>query len=223
MKLIIFDFEGTLVDFQWKLKESLKTIMQILNGYKINYNLPCDEEKYKKMNYSLLYNYFSKSIKDPFLRKKIINDFDRIYDYYDEDASLRWTVYPDVPETLKKLKEKGHKLALDSNVGRKALDKMLKKFKIYEYFDITISRNEVNFLKPNPEGIFKILNFFKNYNFKEKYFVGDSITDIKTARKSKKDFKIISIAAAGEDKIEKLLENKPHHLIYSISQILELI
>ena len=74
---------------------------------------------------------------------------------------------------------------------------------LYEYFDITISRNDVKFLKPNPEGIYKILEFYKDVNFTEKYFVGDSVTDIKTVRNSKRDFKIISIAN-GEDKLEEI-------------------
>ena len=223
MKLVIFDFEGTLVDFQWKLKDSLKTIMQILNGYRINYNIPCDDEKYQKMNYSLLYNYFSKTIDDPYLKRKIMNDFDRVYDYYDDDASLRWSLYPHVREVLEGLKKKGCKIAIDSNVGRRALDKMLKKFMLCEYFDITISRNDVNLLKPNPEGIFKILEYFKDCDFREKYFIGDSVTDIKTARKSKKGFKIISVAIEGEDKIDKLLAHKPDHLIHSISEVLDLV
>ncbi len=222
MKLIIFDFEGTLVDFQWKLKEAVDTILEILDQYRINHNILWDEEKYKNMNYSLLYNHFLESIDDAYLRKKIMDEFDRIYDYYDEDASKRWSLYHDVPETLDKLKRKKYKIALDSNVGRKALDKMLKKFMIDKYFDITISRNDVNFLKPHPEGIFKILNFFKDYYFEDKYFVGDSVTDIKTAKESKKDFKIISIVN-GEDKIERLMSYNPYHLIHSISELLKLL
>jgi len=222
MKLIIFDFEGTLVDFQWKLKESINRMHRILEGYRINYNIPCDTEKFKKLNYSQLYNYFSKNIEDPLLRRKIMNDFDRIYDYYDDDASLRWSMYDGVPEMLEELKNKGFKIALDSNVGRKALDKMLKKFIIVHYFDITITRNDVNFLKPNPDGIFKILDYFNGVEFKEKYFVGDSVTDIKTAKRSKKDFVIISVAN-GENKVNDLLSHQPHHLINSIKDVLNIV
>ena len=222
MKLIIFDFEGTLVDFQWKLKESISRMYKILEGYRINYNIPCNTKKFKKLNYSQLYNYFSKNIDDPLLRRKIMNDFDRIYDYYDEDASLRWSMYDEVPEMLEKLKNKGFKIALDSNVGRKALDKMLKKFMIGYYFDITITRDDVRCLKPDPEGAFKILEHFKNIEFKEKYFVGDSVTDIKTAKRSKKDFIIISVAN-GENKVNDLIVNKPHHLINSIKDVLNIV
>ena len=151
-----------------------------------------------------------------------MNDFDRIYDYYDEDASLRWSMYDEVPEMLEKLKNKGFKIALDSNVGRKALDKMLKKFMIGYYFDITITRDDVRCLKPDPEGAFKILEHFKNIEFKEKYFVGDSVTDIKTAKRSKKDFIIISVAN-GENKVNDLIVNKPHHLINSIKDVLNIV
>ncbi len=221
-KLIIFDFEGTLVDFQWKLAECMKVMREILNGYRINYNIPCDDKKYLKMNYSLLYNYFSKNIKDPYLRKKIMNDFDRIYDYYDEDASLRWQLLPSVKEVLNEFKNRGYKLAIDSNVGRKALNKMIRKFDILKYFDITISRNEVKMLKPNPEGVYRILDYFNEEDFKEKFFVGDSVTDIKTAKKANKNFIMISIIN-GEDKIENLLKHNPHHLIHSFSELVELI
>ncbi len=219
MKLIIFDFEGTLVDFQWKLKESINTMHRILEGYRINYNIPCDTEKFKKLNYSQLYNYFSKNIEDPLLRRKIMNDFNRIYDYYDEDASLRWSMYDEVPELLEELKNKGFKIALDSNVGRKALDKMLKKFMIGYYFDITVTRNDVKCLKPNPEGIFKILNYFNGKEFKEKYFVGDSVTDIKTAKRAK--FPVIILTGEkGENKLEEIIKHNPNHVINNLKDML---
>ncbi len=222
MNLIIFDFEGTLVDFQWKLKESIERMHRILEGYRINYNIPCDTEKFLKLDYAGLYNHFSKKLKDPFLRRKIMNDFDRIYDYYDEDAALRWNLYPKVHELLEELKKRNFKIALLSNVGRKALNKMFKKFSLFPYFDITISRNEVECLKPNPEGVLKIFEHFKDIYFEKRIYVGDSVTDIKTARSSKKDFKII-IVAHGEDKLERILKYKPDHIVQSVYDVINLV
>ncbi len=221
MNLLISDLEGTLVDFQWKLKESMDEMCKIIKGYNINYNLGLPITKLKRLNYSKLYNYFQKNIENPMLKKKIINDFDRIYDFYDEDAAKRWRLKSDVVTILKQLCEKDVKIALCSNVGRKALDYILDKYKIKIFFDITISRDDVNFLKPSIEGVKKILKFYK---IKKKepqdniYFLGDSLTDVYTAKKAK--IPSIIIVDEGENSFEEIYKHDPNHIIYSIKELL---
>ncbi len=220
MKLLISDFEGTLVDFQWKLKESMDEMCRILQGYDINYNLNLPVKKLKKFDYAKLYNYFQKNIENPLLKKKIISDFDRIYDFYDNDAAKRWKLKKNVDYLLKKLAEKDVKIALCSNVGRKALDSVLDKFKIKIFFDITVSRDDVDFLKPNIEGVKKILKFFriKNKDKHDIFFLGDSLTDVYTARKAK--IPSIIIVGEGENSFTEIYEHKPEHIINNIKDVI---
>jgi phosphoglycolate phosphatase-like HAD superfamily hydrolase len=221
MKLLISDLEGTLVDFQWKLKESMDEMCKIIKGYNINYNLNLPVLKLKKMNYSKLYNYFQKNIDDPKLKRKIMADFNRIYDFYDKDASKRWKLKSNVNYVFAKLTDMDVKIALCSNVGRNALDYIIYKFKIKSFFDITVSRNDVDFLKPNIDGLKKIFKFFnvKNSNENSIFFLGDSLTDIYTARKAK--ISSIIIVGEGENSLSEILEHKPNHIINNLKDVLE--
>ncbi len=221
MKLLISDFEGTLVDFQWKLKESMDEMCQIIKGYNINYNLDLPIDKLKRMNYSKLYNYFQKNIEDPMLKNKIMADFDRVYDFYDEDAATRWKMKKGIKNILKKLTERGVKTTICSNVGRKALDKVLEKFKIKPFFDMTISRDDVSFLKPNIEGVKKIFKFFKikNYSNHDIFFLGDSLTDVYTARKA--NIPSIIVIGEGENSFSEIHEHNPSHIINDVKYILD--
>ncbi len=220
MKLLISDFEGTLVDFQWKLKESMNEMCKIIKGYNINYNLDLPIDKLKRMNYSKLYNYFQKNIEDPLLKKKIMSDFNRVYDFYDEDAATRWKLKKGVEEILKKLVENNVKIAICSNVGRKALDKVLKKFKIQNFFDMTISRDDVSFLKPGIEGVKKIFKFFEIKNNNNNiFFLGDSLTDVYTAKKA--NIPSIIVIGEGENTFSEIHEHNPDHIINDIKLVLD--
>lgn len=97
-----------------------------------------------------------------------------------------FTIYPDVPETLKKIKERQIKIGLISNIGRRlvALRRAsLVKSGILHYFDAIILSAEVGVCKPQKE-IFDIaLREIKIKDPKEAMHVGDSpIEDVRGAR-----------------------------------------
>jgi len=50
-------------------------------------------------------------------------------------------------------------------------------------FDVSLSRNEVRFLKPEPEGLERTIELLR-LSPKEVLFIGDSQTDIRAARKT---------------------------------------
>ncbi|MCK5915629.1 MAG: HAD family hydrolase, partial [Deltaproteobacteria bacterium] len=160
MNIAIFDFEGTLVNFQWQLKAAMQEVYPLIEQCISSSNL--DREIIARADYCRLYNYLQKNISEPTLRKETISRIDRVFDFFDADAVLRWELYPEVHTLLSKLQKAGWGLALDSNVGRKALSIMLKKFSLTNYFDLTISRDEVALLKPEIEGINRIQSFYRD-------------------------------------------------------------
>jgi phosphoglycolate phosphatase-like HAD superfamily hydrolase len=94
---------------------------------------------------------------------------------------------------------------------------MFKKFSLDDYFDLTISRNDVTLLKPESEGIKNILNYYtKNSTPPEQTFlIGDSVADIKTARNA--NIKV-AILINGEDKTERLRSHHPDFLINNLAE-----
>jgi HAD superfamily hydrolase (TIGR01509 family) len=52
---------------------------------------------------------------------------------------------------LKKLKEKGYQLAVCSNAILNSVEIMLKKSRLWEYFDFVLSNEDVTYPKPDPD------------------------------------------------------------------------
>ncbi len=218
MNIAIFDFEGTLVDFQWQLKAALDTLYPQLD--EIITQAELNRELIHTLDYCRLYNYLRREITDPELAGETIHQVDKVFDHYDADAAQRWQLYPEVPKLLSSLKNSGWVIALDSNVGRKALKQMFKKFSLDNYFDFTVSRNDVKLLKPENEGIKKILQYFTNTAVPtlpaQTFFIGDSVTDIKTARNA--GIKV-AILVNGEDKTDRLRSHRPDFLINNLAEL----
>jgi len=216
MNIAIFDFEGTLVDFQWQLQAAMEEVYPLIEEYISSCDL--DREIVAGADYCRLYNYLQKNISDINLLKKITNHIDTVFDFYDADAARRWSFYPEVPWLLSTLKKAGWGLALDSNVGRRALDAMLEKFSLENYFDLTVSRNDVSLLKPEIEG-FNLIMAYCRETFSDAdqiFMVGDSVTDIETARNA--GIKVVSLVN-GEDKTECLRLHEPDYLIESLAEL----
>lgn len=95
-------------------------------------------------------------------------------------------IYPDAPETLQQIKQKGIKIGLLSNVGRRMAPSRrpsLQEHDILQYFDAIILSAEVSVWKPDKR-IFEIaLGEIETTNPGEAMHVGDSLkADVRGAR-----------------------------------------
>ena len=77
-------------------------------------------------------------IQNPELRKRLMNFY------------LHIAVYPEVPATLKRLRDQGLKLAILSNGTPQMLSTAAKNSQIENYFDAILSVEEVGVYKPHP-------------------------------------------------------------------------
>ncbi|MBU0586172.1 HAD family hydrolase [Candidatus Micrarchaeota archaeon] len=84
--------------------------------------------------------------------------------------------YPIAEGYVKELKEKELKLAIFSNNCHDTIQKALEKAELLKYFDFIVGRDDVEKTKPNPEGIFKILEHFQ-IKAPEAVLYGDSEND----------------------------------------------
>ena len=216
MKLVIFDFEGTLVDFQWRLKAALDELHSRLEPLLAKAGIA--PAALSGLDYCRLYNFLGAKIPDPALRRETLALVDEVFDRFDADAADRWRLNPGARELLAFLKDSGFSLALDSNVGRKALDRMLEKLALGAFFPVTVSRDEVFRLKPDPEGIGRIRAFFGRElsPAAPALLVGDSVTDIETARAAGIS---VAVITNGEDRTARLKAHTPDHLVASLSEL----
>jgi HAD superfamily hydrolase (TIGR01549 family) len=102
------------------------------------------------------------------------------YDFYEQNHSMA-DLYPGIIEILNILKGKNVLLSIYTGKGRDASIITLKKLKIYDYFDLIITGDEVEEHKPSPEGITLFLEKF-NLQKNSALMVGDSPADIKASR-----------------------------------------
>ncbi len=177
MKLITFDFEGTLVDNQWNHKEAEKKVISSLEEKGIS------PDYFKGMNYTTIFNLVDEKEKEwGFSVNDLKSLLDSIYDYYDIDASTRWKHVEGLHSLLNNLKET-YKLALVTNGGRKGMEQTLKKFNLENIFGLVVTRNDVERLKPSGEGLNKALEW-AGVDKSNALHVGDSMADILAAREA---------------------------------------
>lgn len=206
--MITLDFEGTLVDFQWKLAEGVGDALDILGKSGVPVNALAG------MNYSAIYNLVrEKEGQWGFPGNHLISLLDSVYDKYDMEAATRWKPVNDIHDILDKLSE--YKLALVSNVGRKALSGVLLKYGLHDRFALVVSRNDVRMLKPSGEGIQKAMEWAGS-DGKNTIHIGDSLSDILAARRAGAK---AGAVLGGEDTPEILAGEKPDLILNSLSDL----
>ncbi|PIV21105.1 MAG: hypothetical protein COZ69_09910 [Deltaproteobacteria bacterium CG_4_8_14_3_um_filter_45_9] len=211
VEAILFDFEGTLVDFQWNLTGAVRETLEMLRAS----GFPID--RFQGRKYSTLMNESMKiAIELGRFPDEVREKIGAIYDQYDEDALTRWNLRPGARNFLSALKTKGIKTGLVSNVGIKALEKALQKMDLQRLFNVTVSRNEVKSLKPSGEGIhlaFKRLQIKKD----RALFIGDSLDDIHAAKEA--GLKVMIILGGEIPKADLLFVN-PDFLIQTFDELI---
>jgi len=208
---ILFDFEGTLVDFQWNLQGAVKETLEMLRS------LHFPIQRLQGMKYSTLMLEASRMAQEigqstDRVREKI----GTIYDRFDEDAFKRWSLRDGSEELLSALKTKGIKIGLVSNVGRKALEKALLKLDLYPFFNVVVTRNDVQCMKPSGEGLSLALSRLQ-VNKDKALYVGDSVDDIQAAKEA--GLKVMILLGKGNSKAE-ILSAGPDQLIHHFNELL---
>lgn len=138
--------------------------------------------------------------------------------YYLENALVETTLYPHVKQALEVIKRNmDHKIALVTNKPENIARKILAGLDIADYFDAVLGPESVKKMKPDPEGIGKVLAAFRIAP-KNAIMVGDSHTDVE-AGKSAGTY-TCGITGGLGNKAE-LIASIPDFLIDDMAQLLE--
>ena len=211
VEAILFDFEGTLVDLQWNLQGAVKETLEMLK------TLLFPVQRLQGMKYSTLMLEAIRMAQETGQSPDTVREkIEAIYDRFDEDALMRWNLRDGSKDFLSALKANGIKIGLVSNVGRKALEKALLKLDLHPFFNVVVSRNDVQFIKPSGEGLSLALSRLQVMKDKALY-VGDSLDDIQAAKAA--GVRVIIIMGKENSKAE-LLSAGPHQLVYDLNELL---
>ena len=171
----LFDFEGTLVTFEWNLTKGISIILNEIELIGYSMNLFDGSPSYVDIHK------VASVISEQDDESTIMNVIAEVHDQFDADALSRWKLYKDAKQTLNKLKNNGKLLGLVTNVGSKAINSAIKKLELDDIFEIVITRNHVSRLKPDPEGLLMAANSLK-IDPDSILFTGDSYDDLGAAK-----------------------------------------
>ncbi len=215
LKAYIFDFEGTLVDFQWNLEPGMTAAKAKLE------EMGFDPEKLAKLDllkgdsYHMLYNgavIDALTGRLEFSSAEVREKIGEVFDFWDADALTRWRLREEAKDALNSLHRKAT-VGLFTIVGRKATIKVLQKHDIDKLFHIVVTRNDVTLMKPYDEGLRLIRNALGILP-EEMIFVGDSGRDCAAAKEVGARFAFIT---GGEQELSPDIQ--PDYVIHSLLDV----
>ena len=205
LKYLVFDMDGTLIDTDNIIINIWTELLKKYYGkdYKIDIELiktfsgPPINETFNKMFPNLNHDEI----------KQVYNDIS--IKYYDQFLEG----FPNFKYILNKFYKEGYKLSIFTNKNRERSIYCLKKLNIFHLFDILVCAEDVKFNKPNPEGLYKIKEFYQ-CNLDEMIYIGDTLYDYKVAKNADIDVILMTM------KKRVLSDNiKPYCFVDSYDQL----
>ena len=208
---LIFDFEGTLVDFQWQLEPAEDELRRAYAG------LGFEGDAFAKGNYATMWNTAARVYARQGRMAELRQALCPVYDRWDADALTRWAPRPGAAELLCRLATAGMQVGMVSNVGREALTKALYRFDFARWLSPVVTRDEVTYMKPGPEGILRVLSDWRLAP-SDALFVGDSRADVFGARAAGMP---VAIIRGGECEAAAFADAPPDHMISLLHELIE--
>ena len=163
MIAVLFDLEGTLVDCFAHYRKFISDSREKL----IALGIPSKELGDPSKSASMINNGLD-YVERKFNEKKA-KEFHFELDQFLKGYEMLWAEqssnFPDTIPTLKKLKNLNYQIGLVTNTSRLAMNRIIEKNEIGEFFNVIVSRSDVKRLKPDPEGILLALNKLRVNDF----------------------------------------------------------
>jgi pyrophosphatase PpaX len=173
-KGIIFDFDGTIAD---TLPLCFYSFQEIFKRYDQR-NLSSEEivQMFGPSEAGII----RQNLNNADFIERAIQDY---YFHYEQahDNYVRFEL--DMANLLSELMQEGYKLGIYTGKGRRSFDISMSKLQLHQFFDITITGDDVVKPKPDPEGVIKALEIMK-LECTEILFVGDSNADIESGNRA---------------------------------------
>jgi HAD superfamily hydrolase (TIGR01549 family) len=214
IKAVIFDLDGTIAQFNL----DYKAVRGDVRSYLLRMGVPASLLKVNESIFEMLNKteiFMKNSSKSNEGMDKIRKEALTIAEEYELEAARDTSLLPGATETLKTLKRMGMKIGLFTLNGDKAARYILQKYKLGEFFGVTVPRDRVNYVKPNPEHLevaLKVLGVLP----KETLVVGDGKVDMESAQ----ELSAMAVGLpTGTSTIEQLSNHGANYIITSITDL----
>ena len=210
---VIFDFEGTLVNFQWRLEPAETELRSAFA------RLGFEGDEFARGNYATMWNAAADRLAPQGRMAELRQALGPIYDRWDSDALTRWAPRPGAAELLGRLVDRDLRVGMVSNIGRGALSGALERFDFAGCLLPVVARGDVTWMKPRAEGILRTLSHWQLAPA-QALFVGDSRADVSGARAAGVP---VTIIRGGECDEAAFADMPPDHMISDLSELVDLL
>ncbi len=214
IKAVIFDLDGTVATFNidyMMLRSEVRTFL-VKTGVPASV-LSVNESVFEMLNKTEIF--LKNSGKSARTVERVRSEALTIAERHELEAARTTSLFPNVVETLKTLREMGLKIGLCTVNSEKSTNYILKRFGIARFFDVVVPRNKVRQVKPSGEHLEAVLNALK-VNPKEALLVGDATRDMESAR----ELKVMAVGlSTGVSTPKDLMSAGADYLITSIADL----
>ena len=218
IEVVIFDLDGTLIAFNLDYKALRGEVRENL----LRAGVPASILNVNESVFEMLQKaevYFRNNGKTEQAFNKIHSSCLAIAEKYEMEAAKTTNLQSGTLETLKGFKKMKLKIGLCTTSSESASNYVLQRFKIAEFFEVVISRDNVKHVKPDTEQ-FELALKTLGAKPKNAVIIGDSIADMQSA----KELKTIAIGIpTGISTEQQLVDNGANYIVTSLIDLLVLI
>ncbi len=207
----IFDFDGTLMNTSGVILATIKATIKEM-GLPAKTDDECRSIIGIRTDEAGKYLYPDSDISDAEFARFFRSNYERLK----KDAHEK--TFPGVMETLVKLREGGHGLAIASSRRLDSIYNYLNRLGIKEWFAYIVGADSVTMGKPAPEPVLTVLKAL-DWDAEETLVVGDADVDIMMGNAA--DCKTCAVTY-GNGSIATLKAANPNYMIDSFSELLNL-
>ena len=182
---ILFDLDGTLVDTAPDLMDAHNHVMRKF-GHKEK-KLSDIKSLAGRGAWVMMQRAFRQEINDEKLKKEMTKEF---LDFYSENIDRGSKPINGVMEFLSWAKSKNISLAVCTNKQERLAVDLLKKLKMYDYFEYVAGSDTFSFNKPDPRHLTNVVEIIQG-DLKKTLMVGDSEVDAKSAENANIPFILV--------------------------------
>lgn len=207
-KCVLFDFDGTLANSDPALFDTINDTLAIHGHEALNI------DTYKQ--------YAGKKMKELYIRyggdAENAKTMKETHIRVQRKHLHKYKLFPNVSETLKRLKSKGIKLGIVTTANKNKMIELSEILDMREYFDILIAAEDVTNVKPHKEPFQKALEAL-SAKPEETLMVGDTDADIEGAKGYNIDVVGVTYSTLGE----RIRQFKPTYVINNFEELVPII